>query len=1091
MRLVPLSACSLSKPQIPVTNLKERIAALEQQRNAGKPSRATSPSPGLGGSAGGPSVGALRDKIAKFEKKGGVPVPRGTFGLGAPPPPEARVQKKGELYGNRIPQPVRMVSANHTGNSGGVTSHSTGGGMGTGIGMGQPPSRSSSSMGFNYDRDYRRSVSMSSVITDLDDRPDYTPLTSPTFNFPDSPGSTVYTPEGSPSPLGSPDGSAAANANATIQTVMTAAARPPVMPRSTSFAEAVERAKKVAEAKGGVVGEKVQEGSAPTPFIAAAVKDQFEPNGQPKSLVEGGGEKEGRSLTEEPTAIDDTTPATGAAPVPVVVENDEPPTPTAAASPVDSTESQSPISPPSSAPVEPDTPTAVVSPISELLQELAPNSEVQAPPAGETKKPASRNNKDLSLDVEALKIQSATGAPANDASKPAVADDTTPTTATYSNLLSPPQTGNSVLSSGSSVSPRPYSMVELSWAERVTPATSRGNVMFLPPSSTQLPRKTDLINYPPTPTEADSKPQDGGNKKANGSATTRTAASSKPTTFTAVVHKKIREAEVALPAGPHELPQTPRKQKRMTMMPFQSPGNPELLSLLQNAVMLESTLEHGELPTEVAKKKEEEEKERERERQAQELAAALAADKARAELEEQKRLAFEDQKAKEEEEEEDEAARKAKLRHTFLIPLSKARYQHKKEMSVASARAAGVEVELDETGLPELPERLPSPGGKEEEEEKPRMSIHHNLPPPPPHIPPQPQPQPQTPQADSLAPVPKSAGSKSRFSTFRRLGSVKSMIGGPGAASRKSIASDFSDDTTYSSIPAVITPDGSVAHGDVDDFGMTSVNHSQEQSWPSLSPKKSGGGSRTSTFGKMFSRSRTKSSGSTLSNASDSASSKAPSVYTLPPLPDTLSAIPSGPEYENRQPRRSISMKSLKSALKGRSSIDSTNAPPLPRTRTVDAQPPPPVLESNGSTSPTSTLGSPGPLKSPDYLGYNPLNPPMDTGNGGRPTSLVSVASTLPSPLFDKDIFDAFPAVPSGTPASASQYDQGQGMPSAALLTPSFDSVFLGSAIHLAGSHKSTIGTPTTATGGMYSPLPPASAATVDGSAGSSRQRRA
>ncbi|KAH7914042.1 hypothetical protein BJ138DRAFT_987308, partial [Hygrophoropsis aurantiaca] len=88
-----------SRAQAPPVNLKERIAALQQRNVTPTQSQNTqfankSP-PALGG--------GLRDKIAKFEQKGGVPVPRGSFGMGAPPPAEnAPAKKRGELYGNRI-----------------------------------------------------------------------------------------------------------------------------------------------------------------------------------------------------------------------------------------------------------------------------------------------------------------------------------------------------------------------------------------------------------------------------------------------------------------------------------------------------------------------------------------------------------------------------------------------------------------------------------------------------------------------------------------------------------------------------------------------------------------------------------------------------------------------------------------------------------------------------------------------------------------------------------------------------------------------------------------------------------------------------
>ncbi|KAH0578010.1 hypothetical protein H2248_005619, partial [Termitomyces sp. 'cryptogamus'] len=92
-----------SKGQLQLGNLKEQIAALEQQNAA----LATSdylllPSIPLTPSAVPNSV-HLHNKIVKFEKKGSVPVPRGSFGLGAPPIAENAPQKRrSELYGNCI-----------------------------------------------------------------------------------------------------------------------------------------------------------------------------------------------------------------------------------------------------------------------------------------------------------------------------------------------------------------------------------------------------------------------------------------------------------------------------------------------------------------------------------------------------------------------------------------------------------------------------------------------------------------------------------------------------------------------------------------------------------------------------------------------------------------------------------------------------------------------------------------------------------------------------------------------------------------------------------------------------------------------------
>ncbi|KAK1222952.1 hypothetical protein PQX77_014188 [Marasmius sp. AFHP31] len=73
-----------------------------------------------------PPRGALKDRIAKFEKKGGVPVPRGSFGLGAPPIAEnGPAKRRGELYGNRIPSSVKSHTTGPAG-SGGLTTQITG-----------------------------------------------------------------------------------------------------------------------------------------------------------------------------------------------------------------------------------------------------------------------------------------------------------------------------------------------------------------------------------------------------------------------------------------------------------------------------------------------------------------------------------------------------------------------------------------------------------------------------------------------------------------------------------------------------------------------------------------------------------------------------------------------------------------------------------------------------------------------------------------------------------------------------------------------------------------------------------------------------
>ena len=82
------------------SNLKDRIAALQQRNDS--PSPTPSPTSSHRDTSITPPRGSLRDKIAKFERKGGVPIPRGSFGMGMPPPEEAGSTKSRELYGNRV-----------------------------------------------------------------------------------------------------------------------------------------------------------------------------------------------------------------------------------------------------------------------------------------------------------------------------------------------------------------------------------------------------------------------------------------------------------------------------------------------------------------------------------------------------------------------------------------------------------------------------------------------------------------------------------------------------------------------------------------------------------------------------------------------------------------------------------------------------------------------------------------------------------------------------------------------------------------------------------------------------------------------------
>ncbi|CCM06442.1 uncharacterized protein FIBRA_08704 [Fibroporia radiculosa] len=98
-----------TRASITPVNLKDRIAAL-QQRNGSTSQADHKLAPVLPN-----STRSLRDKIASFEKQGAVPVPRGSFGLGAPPVDDGSSRRRGEMMGNRVPglsRPMVPVSTN-------------------------------------------------------------------------------------------------------------------------------------------------------------------------------------------------------------------------------------------------------------------------------------------------------------------------------------------------------------------------------------------------------------------------------------------------------------------------------------------------------------------------------------------------------------------------------------------------------------------------------------------------------------------------------------------------------------------------------------------------------------------------------------------------------------------------------------------------------------------------------------------------------------------------------------------------------------------------------------------------------------------
>ena len=164
---------------------------------------------------------------------------------------------------------------------------------------------------------------------------------------------------------------------------------------------------------------------------------------------------------------------------------------------------------------------------------------------------------------------------------------------------------------------------------------------------------------------------------------------------------------------------------------------------------------------------------------------------------------------------------------------------------------------------------------------------------------------------------------------------------------------------------------------------------------------------------------------------------------SLDPVPSTPAIVLPVSDTEVRvihPPKRSTSL------------ARSSRLPPIP----TEAVPPLPVITPSAFFS-TTTAAS-------DAQGTSFLLPATATADATRPSSWTSMSSagSLPSPLFDTALFDAFPSVPEMMPALSAQTASVYHMshrsvnPTVSHERPSFDSDLLSSAIHLANTRKST-----------------------------------
>jgi len=439
-------------------------------------------------------------------------------------------------------------------------------------------------------------------------------------------------------------------------------------------------------------------------------------------------------------------------------------------------------------------------------------------------------------------------------------------------------------------------------------------------------------------------------------------------------------------------------------------------------------LNKGELPSEDLRLEEEA---RQKEKAAKEEAAAAAAAaeaiakaeaEAKAEDEERSRLALATAQLQSKRDE----PTAGRLKHTFLIPLSKARSRQRKEVYTAKAESF-----FSRSEEPSMVPIQPKSAGLPSQSTTNSFAIASAT------LPRMPAKQPTVDNVNSTAQLPTKSP---KFSSLRKFGSV-SRAGGASIRTNHSTSSEVSSEETSSAVTT-------------DEFGRGTGS---TLSFPSVSPKKASKTfARATSFAeKLFYRGRTKSGGSTLSSTSevngkisyfsftyqsliiiyldrhvvDDSPTKtpAPRIPPIAPIP----ALPSHPEvpplsFEEPTLRRSTSSK--------RSAIYFSPGPDL-----MTAVPQlPSILQITSQASSSSLL----PIS-------NESTPPSSA------TSVSSVSS-LPSPLFNRELVDAFPSVPATTPTSINFSHREMNVP-----TPtkaSFDSALLSSAIHLTSTYKT--GTP-------------------------------
>jgi hypothetical protein len=426
-----------------------------------------------------------------------------------------------------------------------------------------------------------------------------------------------------------------------------------------------------------------------------------------------------------------------------------------------------------------------------------------------------------------------------------------------------------------------------------------------------------------------------------------------------------------------------------------SPGHGELAALLQEAMLLSDTLNKGELPAESPQ---------------DECVNAVAdsnskaLDAAKAKEEERQRTAQPSTPLRPKR----DAPTHGRLKHTFLMPLSKARASQKQEPSAPIEQAAPHSSREESRAKGSVSDHM---GAKEVVHEKSTSS-------------------------DAIQSSPSKIPKLSKFPSFKRFGSISRTVAQQEALLRHS--NSMSSEISSEDSNLIVTPpdNGLMEFGErrstTKDVDQQSVqSQSLSFSFPSLSPKKSASIGRAASFAeKMWSRARTKSNGSVLSSGRISRDRSTEELTPQLPVLNELPHIPSlgslGPPLTETGPvlHRPASGSSLRNKVDVSARSTSAPAPFIPVLENIPSQP-------NSSAA------------------AQPLFSPMT----------ISSIGSLPSPLFDKDICDAFPSVPMDTPAQVPDFyssrARGQGLTAAAsVVSADFDSALLSSAIHLASRKK-------------------------------------